>query len=153
MVLHRVSDIDILHPPAVSLELVDDDPSEVLFIDGVVRSEGGGVVVEDDRLVLMVLVVGAKVRYERGDFALELGVERLYHIQPFPHGLPCLSSSCRPRSVVHLPCDYPVDIGVVVHADTDRRGGDDICVLGGGVERLLCCGRVGYRVRQQGRTD
>ena len=82
MVLHRVSDIHILHPPSVSLELVDDDPSEVLFIDGVVRTEGGGVVVEDDRLVLMVLVVGTKVRNERGDFALELGVERLYHIQP-----------------------------------------------------------------------
>ena len=137
MVLHRVSDIDILHPPAVSLELVDDDPSEVLFIDGVVRAEGGGVVVEDDRLVLMVLVVGTKVRYERGDFALELGVERLDDIEPFSHGLPCLSPSCRPRSVVHLPCDYPVDIGVVVHADTDRRVGDDICVLCGGVERLL----------------
>ena len=138
MVLHRVADIDILHPPAVSLELVDDDPSEVLFIDGVVRAEGGGVVVEDDRLVLMVLVVGAKVRYERGDFALELGVERLYYVEPLADG---------------LPCDYPVDVGVVVHADTDRRGGDDICVLCCGIERLLLCGRVGYRVRQQGRTD
>ena len=122
MVLHWVADIDILHPPAVSLELVDDDPSEVLFIDGVVRAEGGGVVVEDDRLVLMVLVVGAKVRNERGDFALELGVERLDNIKSFSDG---------------LPCDYPVDIGVVVHADTDRRGRDDICVLCGGVERLL----------------
>ena len=78
MVLHWVADIDILHPPAVSLELMDDDPSEVLFIDGVVRAEGGGVVVDDLRLVRMVLVVGAKVRYERGDFALELGVERFY---------------------------------------------------------------------------
>ena len=153
MVLHRVADIDILHPPAVSLELVDNDPAEVLFIDGVVRAEGGGVVVEDDRLVLMVLVVGAKVRNERGDFALELGIERLDDIEAFPHGLPCLSPSCRPRSVVHLPCDYPVDIGVVVHADTDRRGGDDICVLRCGIQRLLLCGRVGYRVRQQGRTD
>ena len=138
MVLHRIADIDILHPPAVSLELVDDDPSEVLFIDGVVRAEGGGVVVEDDRLVLMVLVVGAKVRYERGDFALELGIERLDDIEAFPHG---------------LPCDYPVNVGVVVHADTDRRGRDDICVLCDGIERLLLCGRVGYRVRQQGRTD
>ena len=84
MVLHRVADIDILHPPAVSLELVDDDPSEVLFIDGVVRAEGGGVLVEDDRLVLMVLVVGTKVRYERGDFALELGVETFDYVQAFP---------------------------------------------------------------------
>ena len=32
MVLHRVSDIDILHPPAVSLELVDDDPSEPITV-------------------------------------------------------------------------------------------------------------------------
>ena len=84
MVLHRVADIHILHPPSVSLELVDDNPSEVLFIDGVVRTEGGGVVAEDDRLVLMVLVVGAKVRNERGDFALELGVERYDDIQAFP---------------------------------------------------------------------
>ena len=130
--LHGVADIDILHPPAVSLELVDDDPAEVLFIDGVVRAEGGGVVVEDDRLVLMVLVVGAKIRNERGDFALELGVERFDYVEPLADG---------------LPCDYPVDIGVVVHADTDRRGGDDICVLGSSVERLLCCGRVGCEFR------
>ena len=153
MVLHRVADIDNLHPPAVSLELVDDHPAEVLLIDGVVRAEGGGVVVEDDRLVLMVLVVGAKVCNERGDFALKLGVERFDYVEPLADGLPCLSPSCRPRSVVHLPCDYPVDIGVVVHADTDRRGRDDICVLCDGIERLLLCGRVGYRVRQQGRTD
>ena len=57
MVLHRVSDIHILHPPAVSLELVDDDPSEVLFIDGVVRAEGGGVRTNELRAALVIVEI------------------------------------------------------------------------------------------------
>lgn len=102
VVLHGVADIDIVHPPAVSLKLMDNDPTKILLIDGIFRTEGGSVVIEKDRLVLMVLVVGAEVVNQGGDFALKLGVERLDDIKSF----------CD-----RLPCDYPVDIGVVVPAE------------------------------------
>lgn len=39
-----------------------------LLIDGVVRSKRGGVIIENDRLVLVRLVVGAEVGNERRDF-------------------------------------------------------------------------------------
>ena len=139
VVFHRVADIDILHAPAVSLKLVDNHPTKILLIDGIVRAKGGGVVVENNRLVLMGLVVRAKVGNERRDFPLELGIKGLDYIQPFPYRLTGLVPSCRPRSVVHLPCDYPVDVGVVVHTDVERHIRDNIAVL--------------LRVRQQGRAD
>ena len=36
VVAHRVADIHRLHSPAVTFELVDHDPTEVLLIDGIV---------------------------------------------------------------------------------------------------------------------
>ena len=75
VVLHRVANIDILHLPTVFLKLVNNDPSEVLFVDGIVRAECGGVVVVDDRFVLVVLVVLTEVRDECRYLALEFGVE------------------------------------------------------------------------------
>ena len=57
MVLHRGSARDIVHTPAVSLELVDDDPSEVLFIDGVARAEGGGVRTNELRAALGIVEI------------------------------------------------------------------------------------------------
>lgn len=62
VVIHRVANIDILDLPTVFLKLVDNNPSEVLSVDGVVRAEGGSVVVVDDRFVLVVLVVLTEVR-------------------------------------------------------------------------------------------
>ena len=59
----------------MSLKLVDNNPTKVLLIDGIVRAEGGGVVVENDRLVLVGLIVSAKVGNERRDY--NVGIECL----------------------------------------------------------------------------
>ena len=77
VVAHGVAEIDIVDLPSVALELVADDPMEVLVVDGVVRAEGGGVVVIDDGFVAVELVVTAEVVDEGWDFAVELGVEGL----------------------------------------------------------------------------
>ena len=86
---------------------------EILRIDGIVRTERGGIVIVDDCLVTMGVIVGAKIVDECRDFPLELGVKGFNHIEAFAGG---------------LTCDYPVDVGVVVHADTDRRVRIDVLV-------------------------
>ena len=54
---HRISEIDVIDFPTTFFEFVDDDPAEVLGVDGIVGTEGCGVVVEDDALALVVGVV------------------------------------------------------------------------------------------------
>lgn len=77
---HGVSQVDVLDLPAVPLELMAHHPVEILFVDGIVAAESSAVVIIDHNLALMVDVVAAKVINERGDFALELRVERLDHV-------------------------------------------------------------------------
>ena len=48
---HRVAEIHVNDLPSVALKLMDYHPVEVLFIHGIVRAEGGGIIVVDDRLV------------------------------------------------------------------------------------------------------
>lgn len=61
--------------PSVALELVSHYPVEVLVVHGIVRAEGCGIIVVDDRLVWVWCVVGAEDDNERRDFALEFDVE------------------------------------------------------------------------------
>ena len=63
LLLHR-----LVLAEAVALELMDNHPMEVLVVHGIVRAEGSGIVVVDDRLVRMWSVVGAEVGDERRDF-------------------------------------------------------------------------------------
>ena len=56
-VAEGTADEDRTHVPAVQLQLVDDDPAEVLVIDGVVAAEGRAVEVEDGIVVGERLVV------------------------------------------------------------------------------------------------
>ena len=73
---HRVAEVHVNDLPSVALELMYYHPMEVLVVHGIVRAEGSGIVVVDDRLVRMWCVVGAEVGDERRDFALEFDVER-----------------------------------------------------------------------------
>ena len=82
VVLHRVAKVHRLDAPAVCLKLMDDDPSEVLVVNGIVRTKCGRIVVEDDGLVAMVRIVRAEIVDERRDFPLELGVEGLDDVKP-----------------------------------------------------------------------
>lgn len=50
-------------------------------------------------------IVAAEVVDERRDFALELDVKGFDDVQ---------------TAVARLPCNYPVDVGFVVHADAER---------------------------------
>ena len=73
---HRVAEVHVNDLPSVALELMDYHPVEVLGVHGLVRAEGCGIIVIDDRLVRMRSVVCAEVSDERRDFALEFDVER-----------------------------------------------------------------------------
>ena len=73
---HRVAEVHVNDLPSVALELMDYHPVEVLVVHGIVRAEGGSIIVVDDRLVWVWCVIGAEVGNERRDFALELHIER-----------------------------------------------------------------------------
>lgn len=72
---HRVAEVHVNDLPSMTLELMYYHPVEVLVVHGIVRAEGGGIIVVDDRLVRVWCVVGAEVGDERRDFALEFDVE------------------------------------------------------------------------------
>ena len=76
IVSHRVAEVHVNDLPSVALELMYYHPMEVLVVHGIVRAEGSGIVVVDDRLVRMRSIVSAEVGDERRDFALEFDVER-----------------------------------------------------------------------------
>ena len=76
LLLHR-----LVLAEAFALELMDYHPMEVLVVHGIVRAEGGGIIVVDDRLVRMRSVIGAEDSDERRDFALELDIERFEDVQ------------------------------------------------------------------------
>ena len=80
---HRVSEIHINHLPSMTLELVDNDPMEVLVVHGIIAAEGGGIIIIDDRLVRVRSVVSTEVGNKRRDFALELDIKRF---NLFPRG-------------------------------------------------------------------
>ena len=64
IVPHGITQIDILHRPAVPLKFMDDDPSEILCIDGIVTAQGGSIVVEDDGLALVLTIVVTEIFYQ-----------------------------------------------------------------------------------------
>lgn len=113
VVPHRVPEIDIDDRPTVPLEFVANHPMEVLVVDGIVGSESRGIVVIDDGLIFVIRIVCAEVVDKSRDFPLEFDEERFYDVEPTPGG---------------LPGDYPVDIGVVVHADTNRLERIDVFI-------------------------
>lgn len=110
---HRITEVHVNDLPSVALELMDYHPMEVLVVHGIVRAEGSGIVVVDDRLVRMWSVVGAEVGNERRDFALELHIERFKDVQAVG---------------TRLTAHNPVDIGVVVHANAERLHRVDVRV-------------------------
>ena len=110
---HWITEVHVNDLPSVALELMDYHPMEVLVVHGIVRAEGSGIVVVDDRLVRMWSVVGAKVGYERRDFALELHIERFEDVQAVG---------------TRLTAHNPVDISIVVHANAERLHWVDVRV-------------------------
>ena len=102
---HGVAKIHILHTPAVAFKFMHNYPMKVLVIHDIVRAKSGSIIVIDDTMVGMGRIVGAKVCNERRDFALKFYVERFEHI---------LAVAAR------LTAHNPVDIGIVVHANTKR---------------------------------
>ena len=93
---HRVAEIDIDDLPSMTLELMDNHIAKILVIDSIVRTEGGCVVIEHNRLVVMMGVVGAEISDQSGDFPLELYIERLDDLE---------------SPAVRLTRHNPVDIG------------------------------------------
>ena len=68
IVSHRITEVHVNDLPSVALELMYYDPVEVLVVHGIVRAEGGGIIVVDDRLVRMRSVIGAVIGDECRDF-------------------------------------------------------------------------------------
>ena len=50
---HWVAEVHVNDLPAVAFKLVDNHPMEVLVVHGIVRAEGGGIIIVDDRLVTL----------------------------------------------------------------------------------------------------
>ena len=113
IVAHRVAEVHVNDLPSVALELMDYHPVEVLVVHGIVRAEGCGIIVVDDRLVRVRCVVGAEVGNERRDFALELHIERFDDVQAVG---------------TRLTAHNPVDIGIVVHTNAERLHRVDVRV-------------------------
>lgn len=88
IVPHGIAEIDCLDSPAVAFKLMYDHPTEVLFVDGIVRAESGSIVVIDYCLVTMRSVIRAEVGNDFGNLTLKLDVERLNDIEPPAIGLP-----------------------------------------------------------------
>ena len=53
VVAHRVAKIHINDLPSVTLKLMEYHPMEVLVVHGIIRAEGGGIIIVDDRLVTL----------------------------------------------------------------------------------------------------
>ena len=102
---HRITQIHVLHLPTMPFKLMDDHPVEVLIVDGIVRAKGGGIVVEDDRVVGMRRVVRAEIGNERRYLALELDVKGFQDVETI---------------AAWLTTDNPIDVGIVVHANAKR---------------------------------
>lgn len=81
VVAHRVAEIDGLDRPPVPLKFVHHPPAHILFVDGIVGVERGGVVIVYDGLVAVVLVVFAEVGDKGGYLALEFGIKGFYDVQ------------------------------------------------------------------------
>ena len=73
---HWVAEVHVNDLPSVALELMYYHPVEILIVHGIVRAEGGGIVIVYDCLVWVWCVIGAEIGDECRDFALELNVER-----------------------------------------------------------------------------
>jgi len=74
-VAHGVAEIDVDDLPSVPLELMLHHPVEVLVVDGVVATEGCGVIIEDDGVVVVRCIVSAEVIDECRQLPLILHVE------------------------------------------------------------------------------
>lgn len=110
---HRVAEVHVNDLPSVAFKLIDHHPVEVLVVHGIVRAEGCGIIVVDDRFVWVWCVVGAEVGDERMDFALEFDVEGFEDIQAVGTWLTAHNS---------------VDVGIVVHANAERLHRVDVRV-------------------------
>ena len=123
IVSHRVAEVHVNDLPSVALELMYYHPMEILVVYGIVRAEGSGIIVVDDRLVWVWCVVGAEVGDERRNFALELDVKGFDDVQAVG---------------TRLTAHNPVDVGVVVHTNAERLHRVDVRVratAGRAVER------------------
>ena len=126
---HRVAEVHVNDLPSVALELMYYHPMEVLVVHCIVRAEGGGIIVVDDRLVWGWCVVCAEVGNERRDFALELHIERFENVQAVG---------------TRLTAHNPVDVSIIVHTNAERLHRVDVRVratVERAVERrkLVCC--------------
>ena len=113
IVSHRVAEVHVNDLPSMTLELMDYHPVEVLVVHGIVRAEGGGIIVVDDRLVWVWCVIGAEVSDERRDFALELHIERFEDVQAVG---------------TRLTAHNPVDVSIIVHTNAERLHRVDVRV-------------------------
>ena len=98
---HRITEIHVNDLPSVTFKLMDDNPTEILIVYGIVGTKRRGIIIEHHRLVLVEGIIGAKVVNERRNLSLILDVEGLNDVQAV---------------AAWLSGHYPVDIGVIVHA-------------------------------------
>ena len=97
----------------MTFKLMDDDPPEILLVHGIVGTECGGIIIEDDRLAFVRSVVATEIIYESRQFTLKFDVERFEDIEPSAHW---------------LSSHNPVDVSIVIHPDADGSIGITVVV-------------------------
>ena len=110
---HRVAKIHILHTPTMTFKLMHNYPMKVLVVHGIVRAKSGSIIVIDDTVVGMGRIVRAEVCNEHKNFAPKFYVERFEYIK-----------SVAVRQTAH----NPIDIGIVVLANTKLKVGIDAAI-------------------------
>ena len=110
---HGVAKIHILHTPAMAFKLMHHYPMKILVVHGIVRAKCGSIIVIDDTVVGMGRIVCAEVCNEHKNFAPKFYVERFEYIK-----------SVAARQTAH----NPIDIGIVVLANTKLKVGIDAAI-------------------------
>lgn len=105
-VVHRLADIDLLHEPSVLAEDACDDLVELLIVGRIVVAHEGGIIIEDDTLVLEVAIIITEVLSQLRQLSLVLDIEGVEDAQLGVRA--------------NLPHYETVDVGVGIGADDQR---------------------------------
>ena len=73
--VHRLADVDLCNEPAIPTEDAGDDLVELLIVGRIVVAHEGGIIIEDDTLVLEVAIIITEVLSQLRQLPVILDIE------------------------------------------------------------------------------
>ncbi len=116
IVSHRVSEVHGFATPPPALKFVDYPPTVILFVDGIVGAESGCVKIIYHGLVAVPGIIITEIGYQSRYFSFKLNVKGFDDVKP---------------AFTRLPCDYPVNVSVIIEPYAYRCVGVNIGVRSG----------------------